>query len=274
MSNPALAETRLSGRVTVLTLGGEDVRGAYGANCTVVRGRDAVLVVDPLIAPAHAKLVEAAVARKTSRPIREVVLTHHHTDHALGAGTLAGRGARVHAQRACAARMAAEHSGLVAERQANPTLAPLFADAFAHEPGHVFEDGVTLDLGGVTALVIHTGHGHTPGDAIVYVPEESLVICGDLVSNGYHVNYENADPSGLDRGLAALSSLSARAFVPGHGPAGGPEVVSAQARYHAAARQAATAGGGADAVAARLAASFPTHRLAIVAPSAERLGQA
>jgi len=271
MTDASLRETRLTQKAFVLTLGGEDIRCAYGANCTVVLGRDAVLVVDPLIAPAHAKLVEAAVAAKTGRSIREVVLTHHHTDHALGAGTLARQGARVHAQRACASRMAAEHPGLIAERRANPALAPLFADAFACEPGHVFEYGVTLDLGGVTALVIHTGHGHTPGDAIVYVPEESLAICGDLVSTGYHVNYEDADPSGLDRGLAALSSLSASRFVPGHGPAGGPELVSAQARYHAAAREAAAGGGGADAVASRLVVSFPSHRLAIVAPLAERL---
>ena len=273
MRSTALAETRLSGRAFVLTLGGEDVRSAYGANCTVVLGREKVLVVDPLIAPAHAKLVEAAVAAKTGQPIRDVVLTHHHTDHALGAGTLARQGARVHAHQACADRMAAEHPGLVAERRANPALSPLFADAFAQEPGDVFEYGITLDLGGITALVIHTGHGHTPGDAIVYLPEESLVICGDLVSSGYHVNYEDADPSGLDRGLAALSSLSAHRFVPGHGPAGGPEVVEAQARYHGAARQAAAAGGGPDAVASRLVAAFPSHLLAIVAPSAQRLGQ-
>ena len=274
MVEAPLRETRLSDRVFVLTLGGEDIRCAYGANCTVVLGQKGVLVVDPLIAPAHARLVEAAVAARTGRPIRDVVLTHHHTDHALGAGTLARQGAAVHAQRACAGRMAAEHPDLVAERRANPALAPLFADAFAHEPDSVFEDGVTLDLGGVTALVIHTGPGHTPGDAIVYVPEESLVICGDLVSNGYHVNYEDADPAGLDRGLHALSSLSARVFVPGHGPAGGAEIVAAQARYHASAREAAAAGGGADAVASRLRAAFPTHLLAIVAPSAQRLAEA
>jgi cyclase len=274
MTSASLRETRLTERVFVLTFGGEDIRCAYGANCTVVLGREGVLVVDPLIAPSHARLVEAAVAARTGRPIREVVLTHHHTDHALGAGALARRGARVHAHRACADRMAAEHPGLVAERRANPALAPLFADAFASAPEDPFEYGVTLDLGGAKALVIHTGHGHTPGDAIVYLPEESVAICGDLVSNGYHVNYEDADPSGLDRGLAALSSLSARRFVPGHGPAGGAEIVEAQMRYHAAARQAAAAGGGPDAVASRLRAAFPSHRLAIVAPSAERLGQA
>jgi L-ascorbate metabolism protein UlaG (beta-lactamase superfamily) len=50
------------------------------ANCTAVTGRDSVLLVDPLIAPAYAKLVETALRSKTSLPVRHVVLTHHHTE--------------------------------------------------------------------------------------------------------------------------------------------------------------------------------------------------
>lgn len=271
MSGAPLRETRLTERVLVFTLDGEDIQTAYGANCSVVLGQDGVLLVDPLIAPAHAKWIEAAVAARTPQPIRRVVLTHHHTDHALGAAYFAAKGAEVVAQRACAERMAAEHPGLVAERQKRPELAQLFSDARAYRPTRVFADGVTLELGGVRALVIHTGHGHTPGDAIVYVPEESAAICGDLVSSGYHVNYEDADPAGLDRGLAALGSLSARAFVPGHGAAGGAELLEAQSRYHAAALQAAGERGGPDAAASRLRAAFPDHRLDFVAPTAHRL---
>jgi cyclase len=271
---PALRETRLSDRLLVLTLGGEAIPTAYGANCVVVLGPEGVLVVDPLIAPAHARLVEAAVAARTNRPIRAVVLTHHHTDHALGAGYFAARGATVIAHTACAERMTREHGGLVEQRRRDPSLAGLFGDAGAYAPSRTFRDGVTLDVGGVRALVIHTGPGHTPGDAIVYLPEESAVVCGDLVSNGYHVNYEDADPAGLDRGLAAIASLSARAFTPGHGAPGGTEILEAQARYHAAARQAAASAGGSEATASRLVAAFPDHLLAIVASSASRLGRA
>ena len=92
------------------------------------------------------------------------------------------------------------------------------------------------------------------------MPEESVAICGDLVSSGFHVNYEDADMRHLGAGLAALSALNCRTYVPGHGPAGGPETLDAQARYHAAARAAAA---GPD-PGGSLRASFPGFRLEIV----------
>jgi glyoxylase-like metal-dependent hydrolase (beta-lactamase superfamily II) len=92
---PILRETRVRDNVWVWTLGEDRIETSYGANCTAVVGRDSVLVVDPFIAPALAKLVEDALREKTSLPVRFVVLTHHHTDHALGAGWFARRGATV-----------------------------------------------------------------------------------------------------------------------------------------------------------------------------------
>lgn len=256
-----LQETSIRENVRVLTLGDEGIETSYGANCTAVAGREAVLLVDPLIAPAHARQVEAALLRWTPLPVRYVALTHHHTDHALGAAYFAARGATVVAHEACAARMAAEHPGLVASRRKDPALMALFGEAEACAPSVCFEDGVTLDLGRIRALVIHTGPGHTSGDAIVYLPEASVAVCGDLVSHGYHVNYEDASPANLGRGLDALLALGARSYVPGHGPAGGPELLEAQSQYHAAARAASAEP---EKTAATLSRAFPGHRLEIV----------
>ncbi len=260
MTYPTLREIRVRANILVFTLGGDRIETSFGANCTAVLGRRAIFLVDPLIAPAHARLIQEALAPKTALRVQYVALTHHHTDHALGAGHFGRSGATVVAHRHCATRMAAEHADLVAERRKQPELAPLFAEAHAYTPSRIFEDGLTLDLGGTEARVIHTGHGHTPGDAIVHLPEESVVVCGDLVSAGYHVNYEDADVGHLDRGLATLSALGARTYVPGHGDPGGPETLEAQARYHAAASAAAGAPDARD----RLRSSFPGHRLEIV----------
>ena len=265
MTDRKLHETRIRENVVVFTFGGDQIETSYGANCTAVAGHESVLLVDPLIAPACARQVEQALAKWTALPVRHVVLTHHHTDHALGAGYFASRGAAVIAHRACAARIAAEHAGLVAERRKQPEIAALFSDAEASMPSRIFEDGLTLDLGGTQARVIHTGHGHTPGDAIVHLPQESVVVCGDLASAGYHVNYEDAEVEHLDRGLAALCALGAGTYVPGHGSPGGFEILDAQARYHAAARAAAGSADAAD----RLRAAFPDHLLSIVLPSIE-----
>ncbi|HET9595926.1 MAG TPA: MBL fold metallo-hydrolase [Anaeromyxobacteraceae bacterium] len=229
----ALTTTELSPRLLVMTLGGDDPLTSYGANCVALLGSAGTLVVDPLIAPAHARLVAAELERRGARPVTDVVATHHHTDHALGAGWFGARGAVVAVQARCAERMRAEHPALVRARRADPRLAALFADAEAHEPAVAFASGWRVDLGDVAAEARHLGPGHTPGDCVVLFPSEDAVACGDLVVAGWHHNYEDADLQALPAALERLRACGARRLVPGHGAPGGPELVDEQARYHA-----------------------------------------
>jgi cyclase len=268
VTEPSLAETTLRENVWVFTLGGDGIATSFGANCTAVAGRHTVLLVDPLIAPAYARLVEAALRAKTSLPIRFVALTHHHTDHALGAGWFAARGAVVLAHRACRERMAAEHSGLIESRRRQSEIAALFLDAEPFLPSVFFEEDLSLDLGGTEARVLHPGHGHAAGDAIVHLPRESVAICGDLVSAGYHVNYEDAAVENLDRSLELLRALEARTYVPGHGRPGGPELIDAQARYHADVKAAVRGGANRAEMIERLRSAYPGYLLEEVLPAA------
>lgn len=228
----ALRETALSTRCVVFTLGGDTPHTSWGVNCTAVAGRDGTLVVDPFIAPAHARLLEAALAARGFAPVTHSVLTHHHTDHALGAGWFSGRGAVCACHRACAEAMAAQHAGLITARRRDPLLSALFADAEPHRPAVVFDQRWSVDLGGVTVEALHVGPGHTPGDVAVLVPSEGLVASGDLVSAGFHFNYEEASLEDLSAALDRLEALGARHLVPGHGHVGGTELIAAQRRYH------------------------------------------
>lgn len=268
MPGAALRETVLSPRCLVLSLGGDTPLTSWGANCLAVSGRDGTLVVDPLIAPSHARLVEAALAARGLPPVTHAVLTHHHTDHALGAGWFARQGAVCACHRACAAAMAAQHPAAVAGRRRDPTLAALFADAEPHAPAVTFDQGWRVDLGGVVVEARHLGHGHTAGDAVVLVPSEGLVASGDLLFAGYHFNYEEADLGGLPGALDGLAALRAARVVPGHGPVGGPELVDAQRRYHEAVARLVRAAPDAAAAQAAVRAAFPGRRLEAAVESA------
>jgi glyoxylase-like metal-dependent hydrolase (beta-lactamase superfamily II) len=230
---PTLRETLLSPRLVVLTLGGDTMLTGWGVNCVAFAGAGGTLVVDPMIAPAHARLVEDALRARGFPPVRHVVLTHHHTDHALGASWFAARGAAIIAHRRCAEEMSVQQPAAISARRRVPELAALFADAKPHAPAVQFMDRHTIDLGDATVEVRHLGPGHTPGDAVVLFESEGVVACGDLVYAGYHFNYEEADKAELPRRLDELSDLPVSRFVPGHGQSGGCELLDAQARYHA-----------------------------------------
>jgi glyoxylase-like metal-dependent hydrolase (beta-lactamase superfamily II) len=264
-----LLETALTPRLLVLSLGGDTPITSYGANCVALAGPAATLLVDPLIAPPHARLVADALARRRLPAVTHVVVTHHHTDHALGAGWFAANGATVVAHAHCAEAMAAQHPRTVAERRRSPGLAALFAEAEAYVPSVAFEKAYRIDLGGaVVAEARHLGPGHTAGDCVVLFPSESAVACGDLVFRGYHFNYEEADLAALPLSLATLRKAPAARFIPGHGVPGGPEIVDEQARYHERVRAIVASARDRDEARVAIRAAFPGFRLQAVIESA------
>ena len=266
-----LTETRVQKDILVFSLGGDTMPTSYGANAVAVIGERAIMLVDPLIAPAHGRLIETALRRHTDAPVRYVVFTHHHTDHSLGAAVFEDRGAALIAHRACRDRMAEEHPALIASRQAQPGLAELFADARPVLPSITFDDGLVLHVGGVEVEIWHPGWAHTPGDAFLFVPNARVAICGDLLFAGYHYNYEHASLPGVREGLRALRALDADVFIPGHGAPSGLDLLDAQTAYHdavaAIVADAMEAGRDDEAAAAAIREHFPDHRLGIVLPT-------
>ncbi len=265
-----LSETEVRPTIIVWTLGGETMDTSYGTNCTAILSPDGVVLVDPLIVPAYAQLVEAAVRARTAAPLRAVVLTHHHTDHALGSSWFARQGIPILAHHVCRERMAAEHPRLIESRRANPQTRELFAEAESRLPTVTFDEGVTLHVGSLETEVWHPGWAHTPGDAFLFVPSERVAVCGDLLWNRYHYNYEDASLPGIRRGLDALRALDADTFVPGHGAVTGADAIDENARYHDTVEVIVREAGdrSAEDVVDEVAARFPEHRLRIILPTA------
>jgi glyoxylase-like metal-dependent hydrolase (beta-lactamase superfamily II) len=266
----SLAEDRLSEAVSVFTYGGETLATSYGANAVAFFGADATVLVDPFVSPVQAAELDAVFRARTDAPVTHVVLTHHHTDHALGAGYFAAKGAEVVAHEKAAARMAKEHPGLIAERRRNPEVAHLFVAAAPVVPSRLVSGTFLLEAGGLRLDVFHPGHAHTPGDLCVDAPDLGVLVSGDLVSTGYHPNLEDADVGGWRAALEGLRLRPFRTLVPGHGPAGGREGVEDQLRYldtaERAVQRALESGTEEDARAA-LTRAFPLFRLGIVLPA-------
>jgi cyclase len=153
--------------------------------------------------------------------VRTLVNTHHHPDHTAGNGLFAG-------------------AAIVAHERARPEMALLglphnsgvwtdtdYGDLELALPFLTFADRLTLWADDLRCELLYAGGpAHTTNDIVVWIPERSVVFCGDLIFNGGTPFLLSGSVLGaIDVLENFLRPLGARTIVPGHGPVGGPELI-------------------------------------------------
>ncbi len=222
-----------------------------GSNATIVEGPDDLLVVDSHMTPAAAWALAREVRAVTDKPIRTVVNTHFHFDHAGGnqvypdhveiigheftrkmiESGYAFDGRSYHSfldplpdgiARLRAAIDTMSDTGARATVQSQLAIQERFAAAdaaiVATPPTVTLSERMTLYRGDREIQLIFLGRGHTGGDVVVYLPAEKILITGDLLLPGVPF-MGDAYVQDWPRTLRALKSLDAEVFVPGHGEA-------------------------------------------------------
>ncbi|MGD1927180.1 MAG: MBL fold metallo-hydrolase [Paracoccaceae bacterium] len=86
-------------------------------------------------------------------------------------------------------------------------------------PTLTFEDRYDASTGGVTIDVLYLGPAHSPGDISVWLPEEKLVIAGDMAFHERMLPiFDDTDTAGwLETWDDEFEALSATYVIPGHG---------------------------------------------------------
>jgi cyclase len=220
-------------------------------NAAIIVNADHVLVVDTHSKPSAARaLIEQIRAEVSNRPVRYVVNTHFHWDHAqgnlaypnaFGASTevIASTTTREWLAREGAPRLRQsleelppQIAGLKAQLAAARNAAAREAlsariaemEAYLQEmnpppitlPTITFSERLALHRGGREIHLIFLGRGHTAGDIIVYLPSERVVVTGDLMQ-GLLPFMGDGYPDEWPRTITALEELDFTRVVPGHG---------------------------------------------------------
>lgn len=86
-------------------------------------------------------------------------------------------------------------------------------------PTETFEDKYAIEMGTFKIEVLHLGPAHSPGDIQVWLPEQSLVIAGDMA---FHERllpiFEETDTRGwVETWEGPFEDLKATYVIPGHG---------------------------------------------------------
>jgi cyclase len=207
-----------------------------GSNNIWIVFEDYVVVIDANF-PKEAGDVVAAIRKTTDKPIRYVLDTHHHGDHAYGNAVFAKLGAGIVAQANCARLLRIDGPKEFAEAGRGPTGRKDVRESALKVPNVVFDDRLVLDDGKQRVEFLYRGHAHTAGDAFAYLPKYKILCTGDACVNGAYNFMGHSDSASWIRVLDSLQQLDVKLICPGHGPMAGKELLAKQKRYFVELRQ-------------------------------------
>ncbi len=221
------------------------------SNAVIVVNDQDVLIVDGETSPAAGWALLRELKSITTKPVRYLVITHFHYDHAHGTQsfppgvdvigtdftrrmvaegkslshpTAAGNRAFSAAQVASltkaldTATAAASRQDLAARRSVWQEYLTSIATITPVPPNVVVSDRLTLFKGDREIVIFHPGPAHTAGDLVVWLPKERVLATGDLLQpglpymgDGFIREWANA--------LDSLAALKPATVLPGHGKA-------------------------------------------------------
>jgi glyoxylase-like metal-dependent hydrolase (beta-lactamase superfamily II) len=224
---------------------------AVVGNSSIIVNDNDVIVVDDHVSPAAAWVLLEELKEITNKPVRTVINTHFHYDHAHGnqvfgsdvdiigheftrqmllgsksidmplyknyrdgiPGQIEGLKKRIAAE-ADATRKAMLQTQLQAAENNRASQAELKPTP----PNVTLQTQMTLYRGDREIQIRFLGRAHTAGDVVVYLPKERVVITGDLLTaalSNMSDAFVNEWPATLDE----LKRLDFDTVLPGHGDA-------------------------------------------------------
>jgi glyoxylase-like metal-dependent hydrolase (beta-lactamase superfamily II) len=198
---------------------GDTGRGSEGrSNAGFIVTSKGVVVIDALASPAQGAALLRTIRTVTQRPIRYLVLTHHHPDHTFGAIVFkrAGAGVIAHPNRATLASEEGDDA-MVSNWTGVLGLREMQGFVMADTPDIAVTSDTTLHVGERTLVISHPGAAHTPGDLMIWLPSERVLFAGDLlIEDGVTMVVDGSSSALLDA-LDRIETLHPRVVVPGHG---------------------------------------------------------
>jgi glyoxylase-like metal-dependent hydrolase (beta-lactamase superfamily II) len=188
------------------------------SNRSIVATREGSILIDNYIR--YQESLSECLEQVGGSAVRFVINTHSDMDHFSANQYFRRQGAVIMATAASRARietMMATDYWVNELKARNPALAHELSDPRETIPHLTIDGKSTLTLGGEDVECIPMGHGHCPGDMVVYLRSRRVLFAGDLVFAGQHGRLKTADLDGLVTCLDRLLTLPVNTVIPGHG---------------------------------------------------------
>ncbi len=216
---PAVKVEKVNDRIYAL-LGPAELPNAhnngYMVNSTLILGDKGAILIDTGMSDEVGAHIRKAAEKLTKLPITHVINTHHHGDHMLGNTEFAG--AEIISSENCkklvedtGADWIAIAESAISRKLPNTKAIPASRTYASQTRTPVVINGVKMEFWVPEAA-------HTKGDMLVWLPDDKVLIAGDVLVNTTTPVFRDAEVKKWVRTLADIQQFPAKTIIPGHGP--------------------------------------------------------
>ncbi len=178
-----------------------------GGTIAFMLSKKGIVVVDSEFPDQSKHLIEE-LKKRSDKPFKLLINTHHHQDHTAGNISFKGNVENV---------LAHENS---LKNQKNVAVAQKIEDKQLY-PDQTFTDTWCEKIGKEKICLYYHGTGHTDGDAIIHFEHANIVHMGDLMFNRRHPFVDRSAGASMKNWIIALNKVSDRfsndtIFIFGH----------------------------------------------------------
>lgn len=182
-----------------------------GGNIGLFIGEDGVFMIDDQFANITPKILKAIKAI-TNKPVKYLVNTHWHGDHAGGNENMQKEGAVIVSHENVRKRMSIDTVVRGKTKKASPKEAL---------PVITFTKDMMFHLNGEDVLVSHVHNAHTDGDAHIYFTKSNVIHMGDTYFQGKFPYIDLNSGGSIDGYIASaekalLMANDETVIIPGH----------------------------------------------------------
>ncbi len=189
----------------------------HNNNLSFIVTQEGVVVVNGGGSYLLAQALHQEIKSITDQPVRLVINENGQGHAMLGNAYWGEQGVKILAHEDAASNF--EERGHNILESARSRLKDRAAGTEVRLPDETFSDRRVLQMGDVTIEVLMLGPAHSPGDTQVWLPQQKLVIAGDIAFHERMLPiFEDTDTAGwVETWENAFEQLNALYVIPGHG---------------------------------------------------------
>ncbi|MGB0721239.1 MAG: MBL fold metallo-hydrolase [Gammaproteobacteria bacterium] len=187
----------------------------WNSNSAFVVTEGGVLLFDTGSSIAIGHALKQTIASVTDQPVRWIVNSHAHGDHWLGNAVFKDTVEAIYSTGKVTRTVASEGQTWI--ELFDRMTGGITGSGEIVPPDTALDERTELTLGGKRLVLFPSGDSHSPGDVVLWLPDDRVLISGDVVYSDRMPSTNNSNLARWIELLDELRALDPKVVIPGHG---------------------------------------------------------